>query len=541
MADMKKFLDLPGLTSYDTAIKNWVKQNTGEVSDWSENNPASKSYIKNKPDLAKVALSGDYTDLSNTPSIPQVAQEIADAETGYATGSQVYNYVQEVTSALDDVMRFKGTVSSAQAVAAIDSPSSGDVYIASASFTLNNEAIEAGDMLVYKTYGTPGWEVIQTNIDGAVTGPASAVNNHVAVFDGTSGKLIKDSGVTLSTVASTGSYNDLIDKPSIPGIPTDVSAFNNDAGYLTTEDITDKVDSDSLANIAFSGDYDDLENKPELFSGSYEDLTNKPTIPDAPEQADWEEDNIDSLSYIKNKPTLFSGDYQDLTNKPHIPADVSEFNNDAQYITPTALSQIISQVAVTGDYNDLDNLPTIPTVTTATAIADGDTGFTTGSQVYNAFQNALQEIKDIWNFHVSYTRTSVTFSNVKKNNVLYNGNLSAYAIIETNNSISNMTCLIANRTFVDGAYTVDFSNSQTMIDFLGNADTIIFRLGPGSGSGFLGGPYALPKKAASITDGAHGFTTGDQVYDYLQSSFEDIPVISDTEINNLFPATQAGD
>jgi hypothetical protein len=32
----------------------------------------------------------------------------------------------------------------------------------------------------------------------------------------------------------------------------------------------------------FSGDYEDLTNKPELFSGDYEDLTNKPTIPTIP-------------------------------------------------------------------------------------------------------------------------------------------------------------------------------------------------------------------------------------------------------------------
>ena len=37
----------------------------------------------------------------------------------------------------------------------------------------------------------------------------------------------------LSPVATSGSYNDLSDKPTIPTVPTNVSAFNNDAGYLT--------------------------------------------------------------------------------------------------------------------------------------------------------------------------------------------------------------------------------------------------------------------------------------------------------------------
>ena len=38
----------------------------------------------------------------------------------------------------------------------------------------------------------------------------------------------------LATVATSGSYNDLSNKPTIPTVPANVSAFNNDAGYLTS-------------------------------------------------------------------------------------------------------------------------------------------------------------------------------------------------------------------------------------------------------------------------------------------------------------------
>ena len=41
-----------------------------------------------------------------------------------------------------------------------------------------------------------------------------------------------------------GSYNDLADKPTIPTVPSNVSAFTNDAGYLTQhQDISGKEDS----------------------------------------------------------------------------------------------------------------------------------------------------------------------------------------------------------------------------------------------------------------------------------------------------------
>jgi hypothetical protein len=47
----------------------------------------------------------------------------------------------------------------------------------------------------------------------------------------------------LKTVATSGSYNDLTDKPAIPTVPTKVSAFENDAKYLTAhQDISKKAD-----------------------------------------------------------------------------------------------------------------------------------------------------------------------------------------------------------------------------------------------------------------------------------------------------------
>jgi hypothetical protein len=44
----------------------------------------------------------------------------------------------------------------------------------------------------------------QTALDAKVAGPASAVNNQIAVFDGTTGKIIKDSGFTIETSVPAG-------------------------------------------------------------------------------------------------------------------------------------------------------------------------------------------------------------------------------------------------------------------------------------------------------------------------------------------------
>ena len=100
-----------------------------------------------------------------------------------------------------------------------------------------------------------------------------------------------------ATVATSGSYNDLIDKPVIPEAP----------------DLTPYAKTADLSTVATSGSYEDLTNKPNLFSGNYEDLT--------------------------NKPNLFSGNYEDLTNKPTIPEP---------YTLPTASTDTLGGVKVDG-------------------------------------------------------------------------------------------------------------------------------------------------------------------------------------------------
>lgn len=67
----------------------------------------------------------------------------------------------------------------------------------------------------------------------------------------------------LSTVATSGSYADLSDKPIIPTVPTDVSAFVNDAGYLTQhQSLAAYVKSSELKAVAKSGSYNDLTDTP---------------------------------------------------------------------------------------------------------------------------------------------------------------------------------------------------------------------------------------------------------------------------------------
>lgn len=79
----------------------------------------------------------------------------------------------------------------------------------------------------------------------------------------------------LAAVATSGSYDDLSDKPTIPSL----TQVESDIGSLDARVTAVEGDVASLEASAFSGSYTDLTNKPSLFSGSYTDLTDKPTIP----------------------------------------------------------------------------------------------------------------------------------------------------------------------------------------------------------------------------------------------------------------------
>lgn len=58
----------------------------------------------------------------------------------------------------------------------------------------------------------------------------------------------------LAEVATSGDYDDLINKPTIPTVPTNVSSFTNDAGYLTShQDISGKADKVTVVEVSDAG------------------------------------------------------------------------------------------------------------------------------------------------------------------------------------------------------------------------------------------------------------------------------------------------
>lgn len=148
----------------------------------------------------------------------------------YYTQSQVDNKI-EASFAANDAMVFKGTIgggTGATVKALPASHSAGETYrvldltggitdsngtVQKGYYVEGKDKCEIGDLIICIKDGsvTNGgdWTIVQTNIDGAVIGPASAVNNHVAIFNGANGKVIKDSGFTIGkSVPSDAKFTD---------------------------------------------------------------------------------------------------------------------------------------------------------------------------------------------------------------------------------------------------------------------------------------------------------------------------------------------
>jgi hypothetical protein len=132
-------------------------------------------------------------------------------------------------------------------------------------------------------------------------------------------QLNTNSSVTFNRISATAID---VENLEFTGTGPIVITSGNDLRLNYSGDIT--FNGQKLSNVATSGSYNDLTNKPTLFSGSYNDLT--------------------------NKPTLFSGSYNDLTNKPTAISFDQSLNttNNVTFNSVTATSIDVENLEFTG-------------------------------------------------------------------------------------------------------------------------------------------------------------------------------------------------
>jgi hypothetical protein len=116
-------------------------------------------------------------------------------------------------------MVFKGVID-ASANPNYPAANAGDLYRISVAGKIGGASgpnVEVGDEILCLTDGTSAgnhasvgsnWNITQANIDGAVIGPASSTANRIAVFSGTTGKVIADGGALISDLVSDAELGD---------------------------------------------------------------------------------------------------------------------------------------------------------------------------------------------------------------------------------------------------------------------------------------------------------------------------------------------
>lgn len=175
----------------------------------------------------------------------------------------------------------------------------------SAGDTTHAYELKSTNQWVYHTHIIPAKTSDLQNDSDFITSSSLPTKTSDLINDGADDTSVYVEADELATVATSGSYDDLLNQPSIPAAQVN-SDWNANSG------VAEILNKPSLATVATSGDYNDLQNKPTIpaaqvnadwdaVSGVAE-ILNKPTIPAAQVNADWNANS--GVAEILNKPTV---------------------------------------------------------------------------------------------------------------------------------------------------------------------------------------------------------------------------------------------
>jgi len=169
-------------------------------------------------------------------------------------------WVQSTFGSVDAVL-FKGVID-ASANPNYPAADAGHLYRISVAGKIGGASgvnVEAGDTILCLVDGSvagnqatvgANWNISQANIDGAVIGPASATNNAIALFDGTTGKLIKDSVVAISTDGTFAANSDA-KVPTEKAVKTYIASLGGlaNANFVVRETPSGSVNGSNTAFV----------------------------------------------------------------------------------------------------------------------------------------------------------------------------------------------------------------------------------------------------------------------------------------------------
>ena len=325
----------------------------GYLTSYTESDPTVPSHVKliTKEDIERWnnnedSFSGDYNDLKNKPIIPDSLADLHD-DLGVIT-------VNTVPKTTKDLVNNSGFITQ-DAI-----PSSVSEFINDANYVTEEGLTQKGYLTNYVET-----DPIYLSEKESLAKKSDLTNyTQVTTFNELQAKVTKNT-------------EDILAKPNHSDIPKNVSELNNDSGYLT--------EHQQIANVAKTGDYNDL--------------INKPTIPT----------KISQLTNDKEYTTMaevnqqgFLKEHQDLSGyalKTEIPKKVSQLTNDAEYITNnelvakdyvsnaeldaknyTTMAEVESKGYLT-EHQDLSNYATKSEIPTKVSQLTNDKQYTTKADV----------------------------------------------------------------------------------------------------------------------------------------------------------------
>jgi hypothetical protein len=140
--------------------------------------------------------------LNTTLSLDTDTNLAANSDTKIPSQKAIKTYTDNILGNANALV-YKGTID-CSGNPNYPAANAGDLYVVSVAGKIGGASgvdVEVGDMAICNTDSTASgnqatvgqyWNVIQKNIVGAVTGPASSTDDNIAVYDGATGKLIKD-------------------------------------------------------------------------------------------------------------------------------------------------------------------------------------------------------------------------------------------------------------------------------------------------------------------------------------------------------------
>lgn len=239
-----------------------------------------------------------------------------------ASATNAYNYMVTAQSSATSASSSAGSAS-ASATSASNSAGSALASATSAS----NSSASAGSYATAASTSATLAEDWATKMDGTVDGveysakyyanqaSQGQVQSNWTETD-TNAKSYIQNKPTLAAVATSGSYTDLSNKPTIP-------AAQVNADWNSSSGVSEILHKPSLAAVATSG--------------SYNDLSNKPTIPTV---------NNATLTIQKNSSTVktFTANAStDVTCNITVPTKTSDLTNDSNYVTTTTLGDYVDK------------------------------------------------------------------------------------------------------------------------------------------------------------------------------------------------------